>query len=176
MRRGAYYLQKHYYNGLNRIITESILIPESIRKNRMKSLTYKTVILATTLMIASCSESPISTEQDVEATANNLMDQFTESFSAAWASGDAEAIGQLYSEDAIRIVSTSATPTYGREAIISEFVVNFSNPYGATTIQAIAEIARFISDDIVIGAGTYEVRNADGAIGATGLWGNAFQL
>ena len=69
----------------------------------MKSLTYKTVILATTLMIASCSESPVSTEQDGEATANNLMDQFTESFSAAWASSDAEAIGQLYSEDAIRI-------------------------------------------------------------------------
>jgi len=176
MEGGAYYRKSIAINGLNRIITGSILIPENIRKNRMKSLTYKTVILATTLMIASCSESPISTEQDVEATANNLMDQFTESFSAAWASSDAEAIGQLYSEDAIRIVSTSATPTYGREAIISEFVVNFSNPDGATTIQAIAEIARFISDDIVIGAGTYEVRNADGAIGATGLWGNAFQL
>ena len=137
--------------GLNRIITRSIFNSENVRGNRMKSLTYRTVILATTLMIASCSESPINIEQVDEVTANNLMDQFTESFSAAWASSDAEAIGQLYSEDAIRIVSTSATPTYGREAIISEFVVNFSNPDGATTIQAIAEIARFISDDIVIG-------------------------
>ena len=162
--------------GLNRIITRSIFNFENVRGNRMKSLTYRTVILATTLMIASCSESPINIEQVDKVTANNLMDQFTESFSAAWASSDAEAIGQLYSEDAIRIVSTSATPTYGREAIISEFVVDFSSPDGATTIRAIAEIAKFISDDIVIGAGTYEVINADGTIGATGLWGNAFQL
>ena len=94
----------------------------------MKSLTYRTAILATTLMIASCSESPINTDQVDEDTAANLMDQFTASFSAAWASGDAEAIGQLYSEDAIRIVSTSATPTYGREAIISEFAADFSSP------------------------------------------------
>ena len=104
------------------------------------------------------------------------MDQFTESFSAAWASGDAEAIGQLYSEDAIRIVSTSATPIYGREAIISDYGVNFSSPDGATIVKAIAEVAKFISDDIVIGAGTYEVIEADGTIGASGLWGNAFQL
>ena len=142
----------------------------------MKSFTYRTVILAITLMIVSCSESPVNTNQVDEVTANDLMDQFTESFSAAWASGDAEAIGQLYSEDAIRIVSTSATPIYGREAIISDFVVNFSSPDGATIIKAIAEVARFISDDIVIGAGTYEVIDADGTIGATGLWGNAFQL
>jgi len=142
----------------------------------MKSFTYRTVILAITLIIVSCSESPVNTNQVDEVTANDLMDQFTESFSAAWASGDAEAIGQLYSEDAIRIVSTSATPIYGREAIISDFVVNFSSPDGATIIKAIAEVARFISDDIVIGAGTYEVIDADGTIGATGLWGNAFQL
>jgi len=142
----------------------------------MKSFTYRTVILAITLIIVSCSESPVNTNQVDEVTANDLMDQFTESFSAAWASGDAEAIGQLYSEDAIRIVSTSATPIYGRDAIISDFVVNFSSPDGATIIKAIAEVARFISDDIVIGAGTYEVIDADGTIGATGLWGNAFQL
>ena len=142
----------------------------------MKSFTYRTVILAITLIIVSCSESPVNTNQVDEVTANDLMDQFTESFSAAWASGDAEAIGQLYSEDAIRIVSTSAAPIYGKEAIISDFVVNFSSPDGATIIKAIAEVARFISDDIVIGAGTYEVIDADGTIGATGLWGNAFQL
>tara|TARA_B110000240_G_scaffold63147_1_gene71937 strand:+ start:623 stop:1486 length:864 start_codon:yes stop_codon:yes gene_type:complete len=127
-------------------------------------------------MIVSCSESPVNTNQVDEVTANNLMDQFTESFSAAWASGDAEAIGQLYSEDAIRIVSTSATPIYGREAIISDYGVNFSSPDGATIVKAIAEVAKFISDDIVIGAGTYEVIEADGTIGASGLWGNAFQL
>jgi len=142
----------------------------------MKSFTYRTVILAITLMIVSCSESPVNTNQVDEVTANNLMDQFTESFSAAWASGDAEAIGQLYSEDAIRIVSTSATPIYGREAIISDYGVNFSSPDGATIVKAIAEVAKFISDDIVIGAGTYEVIEADGTIGAIGLWGNAFQL
>jgi|TARA_B110000914_G_scaffold14107_1_gene11034 hypothetical protein len=142
----------------------------------MKSFTYRTVILAITLMIVSCSESPVNTNQVDEVTANNLMDQFTESFSAAWASGDAEAIGQLYSEDAIRIVSTSATPIYGREAIISDYGVNFSSPDGATIVKAIAEVAKFISDDIVIGAGTYEVIEADGTIGASGLWGNAFQL
>ena len=142
----------------------------------MKSLTYRTAILATTLMIASCSESPINTDQVDEDTAANLMDQFTASFSAAWASGDAEAIGQLYSEDAIRIVSTSATPTYGREAIISDFAADFSSSSGATTIKAIPEIARFVSEDILIGAGTYEVINTDGTVGAIGLWGNAFQL
>lgn len=142
----------------------------------MKDLTYRTVILAVTLMIVSCSESQVNTNQVDEVTANNLIDQATASFSAAWASGDAEEIGQLYSEDAIRISSNSSAPMYGREAIISDFVVTFSSPGRATTIKPIAEVARFISDDIVIGAGTYEMRAADGTIVQTGLWGNTFQL
>jgi uncharacterized protein (TIGR02246 family) len=142
----------------------------------MKDLTYRTVILAVTLMIVSSSESQVNTNQVDDVTANNLVDQLSESFSAAWASGDAEALGQLYSEDAIRITSDLAAPMYGREAIISDFVVTFSSPGGATTIKPIAEVARFISDDIVIGAGTYEMIAADGAIVETGLWGNTFQL
>lgn len=127
-------------------------------------------------LLAGCSEEPLSLTETADMSAAELIADFTESFSAAWADGDAQAMGRLFEEDAIRIVSTSASPIYGRDAIVREFA---SNDFGAdesTTINATTEVAKFVSDDIVLGAGTYNILDSDGAAIVSGLWGNAFRL
>ena len=127
-------------------------------------------------LLAGCSEEPLSLTETADMSAAELIADFTESFSAAWADGDAQAMGRLFEEDAIRIVSTSASPIYGRDAIVREFA---SNDFGAdesTTINATTEVAKFVSDDIVLGAGTYNILDSYGAAIVSGLWGNAFRL
>ena len=141
----------------------------------MKNMFCGFLISAFTLL-AGCSEDPVSLTETADMSAAELIADFTESFSAAWADGDAQAMGRLFEEDAIRIVSTSASPIYGRDAIVREFA---SNDFGAdesTTINATTEVAKFVSDDIVLGAGTYNILASDGAAIVSGLWGNAFRL
>ena len=127
-------------------------------------------------LLAGCSEEPVSLTETADMSAAELIADFTEAFRAAWADGDAQAMGRLFEEDAIRIVSTSASPIYGRDAIVREFA---SNDFGAdesTTINATTEVAKFVSDDIVLGAGTYNILDSDGVAIVSGLWGNAFRL
>ena len=137
----------------------------------------KSVCLAACLtLFFSCSDQAQQNSDQSNSRALTLVDNYSESFSANWASKNAEAMGNLYAEDAVRIVSTRQTPEYGREAITAQFEEDFGGNFDTTEIQATTSKAKFLSSEIVVATGTYSVTDNAGRVINQGLWGNAFKL
>ncbi len=137
----------------------------------------KSVCLAACLtLLFSCSDQAQQNSDQSNSRALTLVDNYSESFSANWASKNAEAMGNLYAEDAVRIVSTRQTPEYGREAITAQFEEDFGGNFDTTEIQATTSKAKFLSSEIVVATGTYSVTDNAGRVINQGLWGNAFKL
>ena len=137
----------------------------------------KSVCLAACLtLFLSCSDQAQQNIDQSNSRALRLVDNYSESFSANWASKNAGAMGNLYAEDAVRIVSTRQTPEYGREAIIAQFEEDFGGNFDTTEIEATTSTAKFLSSEIVVATGTYSVTDSAGRVINQGLWGNAFKL
>ena len=111
-----------------------------------------------------------------EARAQALVNAYTVAFEAAWAGSDAAALAALYADDAVRLVSEEQLPVYGRAAIQTAHENNLAlNPAG-TRISTSTEVARFLSPEIVMAAGTFTVVDAQGAPLQRGYWSNAMQV
>lgn len=111
-----------------------------------------------------------------QAKARALMTAYTQAFEAAWASSSAAGLGALYAEDAVRLVSDEQLPVYGRAAIQKAHKNNLAlNPAG-TKISTFTEIARFLTPEIVLAAGTFNVVDAQGTPLQRGYWSNAMKV
>jgi uncharacterized protein (TIGR02246 family) len=148
----------------------------TVRKNNMNIQIKKIVFTALLFFVVSCSEESIQNIEFSDSRALTLVNNSAESFSSAWATKNSDAMGELYSEDAIRIVSTLHTPVYGREAIASGFTKDFDEEFAMTTIESMATVARFLSPNIVFGTGTFDIKDSTGSTIMQGLWGNAYEL
>jgi uncharacterized protein (TIGR02246 family) len=122
-------------------------------------------------------KAPISTPLDLSnGRAERLLIAYSESFRAAWAASDAAGLAKLYAEDAVRVVSDQQLPIYGRSAVQSASEASFADETNSTTISTTTEVVRFLSSDIILGSGTYDIKNASGETVRSGLWSNAFRL
>ena len=120
---------------------------------------------------------PLSTPLDLSnERAERLLIAYTESFRAAWAASDAAGLAKLYAEDAVRVISDQQLPIYGRSAVQSSLEGSFADETNSTTISITTEVVRFLSSDIILGSGTYDIKNASGETVRSGLWSNAFRL
>ena len=139
--------------------------------------TLKSVFITAALsLFIGCSNQSEQDSDQSDTRALTLVNNFTESFSSNWTSKNAEAMGNLYAEDAVRIVSTRQTPVYGREAITAQFEGDFNGAFETTNIDAVPSLAKFLSPDIVLATGTFNVIDAEGKTINQGYWGNAYKL
>ena len=76
------------------------------------------LVLLGTMPLAACADRPGPAVEESDGTEEHL-EAFMEAFEVAWNAGNAEEIGALYAEDAIRITSSKQTPLYGRNAIVA---------------------------------------------------------
>lgn len=84
-------------------------------------------------------------------------------YEAAWAAGDAKALGEMYTPDAMTLGSRGPA-TMGRAAIVTQLAQSFVGSYKGTTISIAAEPAQFVTHDVAVGHGTYTVRRGSDVV------------
>ena len=123
----------------------------------MRRLMILTVGFALTLMVAPAWGQ--GTPAD-EAAIRKAMDQFP----PAWAKGDAKSLAALYTTDA-DYVSSTGLMAKGRAEIEKAYVTQFSGVYKGTTLKNATTNVRFLTPDIAIINGTFEVTGLRGPDG-----------
>ena len=134
-----------------------------------------TSILVGLLIIVGCKNK----EQKVVKTpdAKTLMSESSESFIGFWNSGDALAAAAEFTDDAVRVISNSLEPIVGGEAIKESFVATFSedSDFKNSNISVTISETRLLSDEILIGAGTFKISDANNVTLESGKWGNVYR-
>jgi len=141
----------------------------------MKKL-ISTSLLLTFLFLIGCKD---TTTKEVVTTldAKTLMSGSTQSFIGLWDLGDAPGVSGEFKDDAVRVISNSLAPIVGSEAIKNSFVEtfaegsNFKNSH--ITVGTIE--TRLLSDEILIGAGTFKILDANNETLESGKWGNVYR-
>ena len=109
--------------------------------------------------------------------AKELMSRSAERLIGLWASGDANMVAGEFTDDAIRVISNPNGAIVGGEAILESFKQTFSedSDFNNSKIEVGIVETRFVSDDIMIGAGTFKVSETDSGVIETGKWGNVYR-
>jgi uncharacterized protein (TIGR02246 family) len=103
-------------------------------------------------------------------TGDAALDKLAADYAAAWADGDAEALANLHTENAIRV--TQGGVLLGRAAIQEEFAPSFMGALKGTTItinSGRVQALRFLggAPTVAVSEGTYEIagiRTPDGEL------------
>jgi ketosteroid isomerase-like protein len=127
------------------------------------------------LILASCKNKEQNLVETLDAKA--LMSQSTDSLIGHWNSGDASALSGEFTNDAVRVLSNSSGPIVGGEAIKNSFEKTFSedSELKNSRISVVILETRLVSDNILIGAGTFKISNANNVTLESGKWGNVYQ-
>jgi ketosteroid isomerase-like protein len=127
------------------------------------------------LILASCKNKEQNLVETLDAKA--LMSQSTDSFIGHWNSGDASALSGEFTNDAVRVLSNSSGPIVGGEAIKNSFEKTFSedSELKNSRISVVILETRLVSDNILIGAGTFKISDANNVTLESGKWGNVYQ-
>ena len=142
----------------------------------MRKLYINFCLAAALSILMSCSDPSSQNLNQSDERALSLVNNFTESFSTSWAEKNAKAMGELYTSDAVRIVSSRQTPLYGRESITVEFESDFKRTQSLTSITADPTVAKFLSSDLVFATGTFSVVDSDDNMISKGFWGNLMKI
>lgn len=132
------------------------------------------------LFIAGCKNNTtqeVAQEVVSPPNAKELMSESAERFIGYWASGDANMVAGEFADDAIRVISNPNGAIVGGEAILESFKQTFSedSDFNNSKIEVGIVETRFVSDDIMIGAGTFKVSETDSGVIETGKWGNVYR-
>jgi ketosteroid isomerase-like protein len=127
------------------------------------------------LILASCKNKEQNIVETLDAKA--LMSQSSDSFIGLWNSGDAPALSGEFTNDAVRVISNSLGPIVGGEAIKNSFEKTFSDDSELknSRISIVTLETRLVSDNILIGAGTFKISDANNVTLESGKWGNVYQ-
>ena len=118
-------------------------------------------------------------QSDTEkADALTLMKESSERFKKYWSLGDANAISNEFLEDAIRVISNPASPLEGNKNINDSFTSAFAegSEFKDSKINITISETRFVSKDILMGAGTFEIVDKSNNILESGKWGNVYKV
>jgi len=109
--------------------------------------------------------------------AKELMSRSAERLIGLWASGDANMVAGEFTDDAIRVISNPNGAIVGGEAILESFKQTFSedSDFNNSKIEVGIVETRFVSDDIMIGAGTFKISDTDSVVIESGKWGNVYR-
>ena len=109
--------------------------------------------------------------------AKALMMASKDRFVAYWAAGDATAVAGEFTEDATRVISNPNGAIVGGQAILESFTQTFSeeSEFKNSKIEVAILETRFVSEDIMIGAGTFKISDNDSSVVESGKWGNVYR-
>ena len=109
--------------------------------------------------------------------AKALMMASKDRFVAYWAAGDVAAVAGEFTEDATRVISNPNGAIVGGQAILESFTQTFSeeSEFKNSKIEVAILETRFVSEDIMIGAGTFKISDNDSSFVERGKWGNVYR-
>ena len=109
--------------------------------------------------------------------AKALMMASKDRFVAYWAAGDVAAVAGEFTEDATRVISNPNGAIVGGQAILESFTQTFSeqSEFKNSKIEVAILETRFVSEDIMIGAGTFKISDNDSSVVESGKWGNVYR-
>ncbi len=83
-----------------------------------------------------------------------------------------------FMENSARVISLYQLPLEGREAIAQSFAERFADEddTDAGSLDAIVSNARYISENVILADGTWQILDADGQTLRHGKWGNVLQV
>ena len=130
------------------------------------------------LSFACTQEAEQETSAETAKSAMELMQASADEFAAAWKAGDSNAIGEVFTEDAIQVVGSAQIPALGRASIAGGFAAAFSQegPFHNTHIEIKINEARKLNDDIMIAAGYWNVLDESNESLLDGKWGNVYEI
>ena len=110
--------------------------------------------------------------------AKSLMDASSERLKKYWGMGDATAISEEFTAEATRVISNPASPIEGKQKIKNAFTATFSegSELKGSNINISLLETRLVSEDILLGAGTFEIIDANKNILESGKWGNVYKV
>jgi uncharacterized protein (TIGR02246 family) len=85
------------------------------------------------------------------------LNKLAADYMAAWAKGDAKAIANIFTTDALDI-NAAGEVHVGRAAIEKDLVTQFAGPLKGTTLKITPAPDRALKPDVAIGHGSFEVR------------------
>ena len=91
---------------------------------------------------------------------------------------DPEKVANEFTEDGIRVVSSTMAPSYGRNAILGAVRAELAagSPFEKTTLHASIHGVRQISPHYLVAHGSWAAKSADGKIVTFGQWGNVLRI
>ena len=100
-----------------------------------------------------------------------------DTFVKHWNAGDAQSLANEFTPDAIRVISDSKGVVVGSAAIKRSFEDTFRNGSVTSKSRLSADIshARFLSANVVIGAGTFRIVDSNDKVIRSGKWGNTYK-
>ncbi|MFQ3221586.1 MAG: hypothetical protein ACI8R9_002610 [Paraglaciecola sp.] len=110
--------------------------------------------------------------------ASALMKESSAEFKSAWDSGDVEGLTTIFTEDGIRVLGGSQEAIIGSDAIYQSFDLAHAEGSGfnGSHIEITIADARFLSDEIMIGSGTFNISNGANESLEYGTWGNVYKV
>ena len=83
--------------------------------------------------------------------------KIADAFSQAWAKGDAKAIAELHTRNAVRLTGTGEPAVIGTAAIEKSLAAALAGPYKGTTLTIKPSSATEVNPNTYIGEGTWEL-------------------
>ena len=132
------------------------------------------------LFITGCKNSntqEVEQELVTPPNAKALMMASKDRFVAYWAAGDVAAVAGEFTDDATRVISNPNGAIVGGQAILESFTQTFSeeSEFKNSKIEVAILETRFVSEDIMIGAGTFKISDNDSTVVESGKWGNVYR-
>lgn len=143
----------------------------------MKKITL-VAFLGFALIVFSCNNPKEKQNDTSTAKAVLLMKTFSADFKTAWDSGNAKALADIFTTDGIRVLGNSQEPIVGDSAILDSFTTTHAveSPLHGSHIIITLTDARFLSSDVVIGSGTFDILNKADESLSKGKWGNTYKV
>ncbi|MBA4685228.1 MAG: SgcJ/EcaC family oxidoreductase [Planctomycetes bacterium] len=105
------------------------------------------------------------------------MMEIVKSFEESWATGNSEALANLFTDDAVRLVDSAPDALRGRDAIRESFAAGFADdsPFKGSRLTGIVLGMRDLDDDYLIAHGIWRGVDASGAPLGRGQWANLYR-
>ena len=114
-----------------------------------------------------------------EATdAKSLAEASVRSFLRNFNSRNVSGLAEEFTKNSARVISLYQLPLEGRDAIAASFEERFANEEAADagSLDAIVANARYISENVILADGSWQIIDAEGETVRHGKWGNVMQV
>ncbi len=116
----------------------------------------------------------ISKSTDAKVHAAGSVRRFLRNFNSRNVTG----LANEFVKDSARVISLYQLPLEGRDAIAASFNERFADEGDAEVamLDGVVKGARYLSDDVILADGTWEIVDPTGVVLRHGKWGNVLQI